>query len=407
MTPVAADRGRPRLWVDRSFAARGSGTVVTGTLTGGRLHTDQRLDVLPAARTVRIRSMQTHGERIEQQGPGNRVALNLVGIDHTDVGRGDAVLVAGQWRPTTRFDATLHVLDGLGHDVSRRGAYVAHIGSGEHPVRVRVLGTADIPPGGDGLVRIHLSAPLPLVSGDRYVLRESGRAETVGGGEVLDVDPVLPAARARPDRDVWRIVRERGPTDVGDLEALTGARVAPTVGRWAVDPDAATAMAAALRERAGGGLDVATLDDVQRAMIAGLDGIEVRAGIAGLAGAGDRWRDHPLLDRLAAGGMQPPDVTDVPRNDVRELVRRGFVVERDGICFHPDAVAAAASCAAELLAAQPDGFTTSQFRDAAGITRKFAIPLLTELDDRGITRRREDLRLPGRRLVQGDDRAAT
>ena len=98
---------------------------------------------------------------------------------------------------------------------------------------------------------------------------------------------------------------------------------------------------------------MATLDDVQRAMIAGLDGIEVRAGIAGLAGAGDRWRDHPLLDRLAAGGMQPPDVTDVPRNDVRELVRRGFVVERDGICFHPDAVAAAASCAAELLAAQP------------------------------------------------------
>jgi selenocysteine-specific elongation factor len=210
---------------------------------------------------------------------------------------------------------------------------------------------------------------------------------------------VLTASRARPDRDVWRVVAERGPTDVADLEALTGAHVEPTAGRWAIAPAAYRVIVDDLTARiAQGGLDLATVDDVRRAVVARLDGVEVRDGIARPAGAADTWSRHPLLERLAAGGMQPPDVGDVPRNEVRELVRRGLAVERDGICFHPDALTAAAGCAATLLAAHPAGFTTSQFREAAGTTRKFAVPLLTELDARGVTRRRGDLRVPGPRL---------
>src|SRR6478735_950305 len=258
-TPPAVDRDRPRLWVDRSFAARGSGTVVTGTLTGGAVHVDQHLDVLPIGRRVRVRAVQTHGERLAAQGPGQRVALNLVGIDHTDIGRGDVVLVAQQWRPTVRLDATLHVLAGLDHDVAHRGAYVAHIGAGEHPVCVRVLQATQIAPGATGLVRLHLPHPLPLVTGDRFVLRDSGRAETVGGGEVLDVDPVLPASRARPDHDLWRMIAERGPTDVADVEALSGVRLAPTAGRWAIAAPAVATISAELTSRIAepGGLDLA------------------------------------------------------------------------------------------------------------------------------------------------------
>ena len=137
-TTAAADRGRPRLWIDRVFAAKGSGTVVTGTLTGGSLHTDQRVDVLPAGRSGRIRSIQQHGHAVDHIQPGSRAALNLGGIDHHLIQRGDAVITAAQWRPTRRFDATLDVLASLGHDVSRRGAYQAYIGSGEWPVRVRI-----------------------------------------------------------------------------------------------------------------------------------------------------------------------------------------------------------------------------------------------------------------------------
>ena len=231
-TPAAVDRGRPRLWIDRVFAARGSGTVVTGTLTGGAIATGDRMVVEPGGRGVRVRSIQTHGVVVERIDPGNRVALNLSGIEHTELARGDAVVAPGQWHLTDRFDARLHVLASLDHTVSRRGAYLAYLGSGEHAVRLRVLGPDAIRPGTDALVRIHLGTAVPLLPGDRFVLRETGRDETVGGGEVLDVAPVLPASRARPDRRVERVVAERGWVDADELERLTGEPRRRSVGGW-------------------------------------------------------------------------------------------------------------------------------------------------------------------------------
>ena len=399
-TPGATDVQRPRLWVDRVFAAKGSGTVVTGTLTGGALAVDDQL--VAGGRSVRVRGIQSHGERHDRIGPGNRVALNLAGVEHTALQRGDAAVVASQWRPTHRFDATLHVLPSLGHDVSRRGAWFAYIGSGEFPVRLRVLGHERIPPGGDGLVRIHLAAPLPLVRGDRFVLRESGRDETVGGGEVLDVQPVLPASRARPDRSVDRVVAEHGWIDADDLQALTGEHREPTVARWVVDPAALQAARSAVRERvlAAGelGLDIASLDERERSALAGVPDVAVADGRARHAEARDPLADHPFLAVLRSTGFTPSDPTGIDRTELRELIRRKLVVEREGICFHPDAIDAAAVEAARLLAASPDGFTVSQFREALGVTRKHAMPLIAELDARGITRRRDDLRIGGPRL---------
>ena len=91
------------------------------------------------------------------------------------------------------------------------------------------------------------------------------------------------------------------------------------------------------------------------------------------------------LRTLLAGGFAPPSLGDVDRNDLRELVRRGHVVQRDGIGFHRDAIDAAAFVAAELLAEHVDGFTVAQFRDATGASRKYALPLVAELDARGMT----------------------
>jgi selenocysteine-specific elongation factor len=401
-TPGAADVHRPRLWVDRVFAAKGSGTVVTGTLTGGSLAVDDQL--WAAARSVRVRGIQSHGQRHDRIGPGNRVALNLAGVDHTDLQRGDAVVVASQWRPTQRFDATLHVLPSLGHHVSRRGAWFAYIGSGEFPVRLRVLGDERIAPGGEGLVRVHLSTPLPLVRGDRFVLRESGRDETVGGGEVLDVRPLLPASRARPDASLDRVIGEHGWIDADELLALTGEHREPSIGRWVVDASALHATRTAVRERvlsAGElGLDIASLDERERAALAGITDVAVADGRARHAEARDPLADHPFLAQLRAGGFTPPDPTGIDRAQLRELVRRKLVVEREGICFHPEAIDAAAIAAARLLQANPQGFTVSTFREALGVTRKHAMPLIAELDARGITRRRDDLRIGGPRLPQ-------
>jgi selenocysteine-specific elongation factor len=397
------------MWIDRSFAAHGSGTVVTGTLTDGSLAVDQQ--VLADGRSVRIRSIQTLGESVDRIEPGRRTALNLVGVDHHLLARGDAVVVDGQWHLTRRVDAELRVLGSLGHVVGRRGAYAAYVGAGEWPVRLRVLGSESIPPGGHGAVRLHLPADLPLLPGDRFVLRERGRDETVGGGEILDVDPVLPASRARPDRSVERVVRERGWVQVDALERLTGVHVGPVVGSWVVDPDELAATRAALEDEiaAAGprGLELAALDERRRALAealaAGPDAaLTIEAGRATHAGTVDPMADHPVLALLAAGGVAPPEPTGVPRGDLRELQRRGLLVERDDIWFHVSAIDHAARTAARVLADRPDGFTLAELRDALGVTRKFAVPLASELDARGVTRRRGDLRIAGPRCPAVD-----
>jgi len=403
-TPNAADRGRPRLWVDRAFAARGSGTVVTGTLAGGPLAVDDDLLLLPASRPARVRALQSLQQSRAEVAPGSRVAVNLTGVAHGDVARGDALVRPGQWRPTRMFDASLRVLAGLEHDVSRRGAYHAYIGAGEVPVRLRVLGEDAIVPGADGLVRLHLPVALPLLPGDRYVLRESGRAETVGGGEVLDIAPVLPASKARPSQSVERVVAERGWVTADELELLTGEAATPTLGRWVVAPEALAAVTASVQDAVAAagplGLDVAGLGERERAVLVTLDDVVVAGGRArpASAAAADHLGDHPYIAALEAAPFTPPDPAAVDRAELRELVRRGLVVERDGVWFAPSAVDAAANAVAALLVDHPDGLTVAQIRDRLGTTRKFLLPLLAHLDATGVTRRRGDLRIGGPRL---------
>jgi selenocysteine-specific elongation factor len=402
-TPTAIDRHRARLWVDRAFAARGSGTVVTGTLAGGPLSVDDELLLEPGGTRVRVRGLQNHQRSVPSIGPGHRVAVNLTGVGHDAVTRGQALVRPGQWTVTTTVDCSLSVLGGLDHDVSRRGAYQAYVGSGEHPVSVRVLGDAALAPGASGFVRLHLPVGIPLVPGDRYVLRESGRGETVGGGEVLDVAPVLPAARARPSRSVDRVVAERGWVDADELERLTGERRPPTLAHWVVDPQALAAAASSVRDAVAGagplGFDVATLGERDRRLLATLDDVVVERGRARPAASeDDDLALHPWLAALAAAPFTPPGPGGVDRAEVRELVRRGLVVERDGAYFALSAVDEAARTVARLLTRQPEGVTVADVRDALGTSRKHVLPLLAHLDATGVTRRRGDLRVPGPRL---------
>ncbi|MDQ6927524.1 MAG: selenocysteine-specific translation elongation factor, partial [Actinomycetota bacterium] len=307
--PEAADNDRPRLWVDRVFAAKGSGTVVTGTLTGGRLSVDDDLLVLPGERRVRVRALQSLQQAHSVVPPGSRVAVNLTGVSRSEVSRGNALVRPGQWHSTRKLDASLRVLPSLDHDVSRRGAYEAYLGSGEYPARLRVLGHEVIQPGGDALVRLHLPDALPLLPGDRFVLRESGRDETVGGGEVLDVAPVLAASKAKPTRSVERVVAERGWVDPRDLERLTGTRRAPNVGRWVVADEAVSAglegLTAAVESGGPLGLDTATLTERERALVPLLEDLVVDGGRLRPAARVDPLADHPYVKALEASPFAP------------------------------------------------------------------------------------------------------
>jgi selenocysteine-specific elongation factor len=407
-TPAAPDRGRARLWIDRVFAAKGSGTVVTGTLTDGSIRRDDHLTVEPGARPVRVRAIQTLGAGVDVIEPGNRVALNLSGVAQDDLHRGDCIVAPGRWRASDRFDAALDVLATLGHEVSRRGAYMAYVGSRELPVRLRLLGAEALAPGTRGSVRIFLPVPLPMLPGDRYVLRESGRDETIGGGEVLDIAPVTKASQAEPDGTVARAIAERGWVDVAELELLTGVAVEPAVGHWATTPallDATRQRLQEVVERAGEhGVDTAALAEHERAVVLTLDGVVVQGGRARPASSGDPYDDHALAAAIRAGGLSPDTPADADRATIRELTRRGILVERDGVLFHRDSFDEAAALAARLLDDDPAGFTVATFRERAGVSRKYALPLLAELDAKGNTRRRDDLRIAGPRLpnVPGD-----
>lgn len=399
----------PRLWVDRAFAPSGVGTVVTGTLTGASLSVGDTLAVAGAGAdrpSVRIRGLQSHHRDLDRVGPANRVALNLAGISHGDIARGDVLVVEDDWHFTTMVDAELSVLDGLDHAVTRRGAYVAYLGSGEFPIRLRVLGTGEIDAGEQGSVRLHLPRPLPLVPGDRFILRESGRHETIGGGHILDVDPQLPASRSRPDLSVERIVAERGWVEVDTLARLTGKSIGqgfePTIGDWVVDPAALLATTDEVTEavKAAGslGLDLAGLDARQRNVVESNDTFTVDNGRVTIGPRIDPLAHHPWIAELEAAPFSPPGPEGVDRTEVRELVRRGLVMEHDGVFFSPAAVDQARELLRSQFERQPEGLTVAEIRDMLGTTRKYVLALLAYLDNNGMTRRRDDVRIPGPRL---------
>lgn len=115
------------------FAAKGSGTVVTGTLTDGSFSIGDNVIITPSGREAKIRGIQTLGQAVESIDPGHRVALNLSGIEHSELLRGNVVIKDNNWHLSDRVDASLQVLTSLSHVVSRRGAFTVHIGSDEIP----------------------------------------------------------------------------------------------------------------------------------------------------------------------------------------------------------------------------------------------------------------------------------
>ena len=229
------DRGRPRLPVDRVFTMRGSGTVVTGTLSGGSLRAGGEAELLPAGRRVRVRGLQGHGRPLGEAAPARRVAVNLAGVATGEVARGDVLALPGQWAATGVADARLRCLPGAPGPLRARGAYLVYAGAAETAARLQPLDAAEVRPGGDALVRLHLERPLVLDVFEPVVLRDSGRDETVGGGVVLDPFPpgVVRGTAARVRRTeeleareaagraglLERVLAERAVVPLADLPA--------------------------------------------------------------------------------------------------------------------------------------------------------------------------------------------
>jgi selenocysteine-specific elongation factor len=225
--------GEPLLHVDRVFTVRGAGTVVTGTLWSGAIERGDVLSAVPSGARARVRSVQVHDEAVERAQAGQRVALNLAGLDLRRVARGDVIAAPGSVAPTWILDAALDLAG------ERHGTRVhVHHGTREAPARLVDLG--------DGLWQARLEQPLLPRAGDRLVVRSLAPADTLGGGVVLD-----PRAR-RHGRDpaaLERLARlRRGEPD----EPLAPALAEPSAQALPATPLTPAALALEERLRAAG-----------------------------------------------------------------------------------------------------------------------------------------------------------
>ncbi|MEH1099830.1 selenocysteine-specific translation elongation factor [Micromonospora sp. CPCC 205561] len=402
-----------RLWVDRAFTVRGAGTVVTGTLGAGRLRVGDTLELGGSGEPVRVRGLHSLGAARAEVASVARVAVNLRGTPRDRLGRGDALLTPGRFHRTDLLDVRL-----AGDPTAELPATLTlHVGAAAVPARVRPLG-ADT-------ARLRLARPLPLLVGDRALLRDPGRHHVAGGVTVLDVAPPplarrgAAAARARVltgvdgRADLAGELRRRGLARAADL-ARTGVEVTgpPVAGDWLADPEHWRGLGARLAEEVarhareqplepGAPVELLRqcLDLPDRALVEALvrPPLRLHAGRV-TASAADalpepvaravaRIRadhaDHPFrapeAERLAQLGLGP--------REIGAAVRAGALLRLTGnVVLLPGAV----DDAARVLAGLPQPFTLSAARRALDTTRRVAVPLLELLDSRGVTRRLPD-----------------
>ena len=186
-TPSRKDVGHPRLPIDRSFVISGFGTVVTGTLIDGRLKVGQEIELAVSGRRSRIRGLQSHKKRAKEAFPGSRVALNIPGIPHDAIQRGEVLTTPGWTKPTDVMDVRLRLIPGAPRPLRHNTQVTFHTGSSETNARVRLLETDRLAPGESGWAQIKLRDALPMVKGDYFVVRSP--ETTLGGGNVVDTRP--------------------------------------------------------------------------------------------------------------------------------------------------------------------------------------------------------------------------
>lgn len=428
-TPTSPNINRPRLWIDRVFSSRGSGTVVTGTLLGGAISLDQELgvfhssgktwDVLTASlgksflpdledwsSKVRVRGLQSHGEKLSMATPGRRLAVNLANLAAEDISRGDVLIDSGQWCATGTFDASLKVLSNLDHPVTKRGAYTLYLGSGDFPVKISILNNSEIAPGEKGFIRAHLRSLVPLTRGDRFVLRELGRQETVAGGKVLNVHP-LHSPTGAPTTSTQDIVEHMGVCSVSLLYKMTGETIQANLGVSSVISnhlrDTLTNDLLSRAKLAGEiGFDISELDEISRDLLSTIPELTVdssRVYSTNLGSLKDTLSNHPYLDQLNRSPYSPPTPEGITREQLRELVKRNLIVESGGIYFPLTALKGAKNAIWEMCKSG-NAFTVSELREHLGTSRKYILPLVNYLDSQGFTRRAGDFRVPGPALIR-------
>ncbi|MCG2710220.1 MAG: selenocysteine-specific translation elongation factor [Thermodesulfovibrionales bacterium] len=178
-------KGLFRLPIDRVFTLKGFGTVVTGTAISGSISVDDPVEVLPANINSKVRGLHSHGKSIKTAYAGQRVAINVSGVEKESLKRGDVVVVPGRFSPAKAVDAKIELLKDS-PVLKNRSLVHFHSGTSETIARVILYNLEEIKPGEGCYCQLRLQTPVIVMSGDRYIIRRFSPVETIGGGEILD-----------------------------------------------------------------------------------------------------------------------------------------------------------------------------------------------------------------------------
>ncbi|KAF0220829.1 MAG: selenocysteine-specific elongation [Geobacteraceae bacterium] len=203
-----------RLPVDRVFTVTGFGTVVTGTLLSGEIKVGDEVEVLPSGLTCRVRGVQTHGRKSDKGSAGQRVAVNLQGVEYTEIIRGDVVVPRGVFHVTRAVDVRLDYLSSAPRELKHRSNLRLHSATYEVPAQVVLLNRNSLKPGESAFVQLRLKEPALLLTGDPFVLRSFSPPATVGGGRVLDPSPPRRRRRSAEALELLQVLREGDDTEM-------------------------------------------------------------------------------------------------------------------------------------------------------------------------------------------------
>jgi selenocysteine-specific elongation factor len=448
----AGEPTRPlRLPIDRVFVKKGFGTVVTGTLLSGEIRVGETLVLEPRGRSVRVRGLQTHGESEDAAAAGSRTAVNLSGVDVPDVSRGQMLVAAGELTATDLIDVEI-VLLADAPALKNRARLHLHVFTAEVMASVSLYVAEPVKPGTTRLARLRLSAPIVLAPGDRFVLRQPLPAGTVGGGRVLDAQPLTSGKRA--DAGKWlemvahattsqqialrverrgteaigiaALAREMGfkldavreiATDLvakGELVMVSGEIVvSPAAFSGAIE-----SVLSRLRSAGPAGLKRSVVQsqsglggDVLSAVLARIvddgkahinDEIVAIRGAAPVVSAKESQKLQVVAAAYRSAGLAAPSVREAAqqlrmsdaeiRRIVTLLIREKTLVRMgsDDAFVHADALR---ELNAKLGAMRGKTIDVAGFKALTGLTRKHAIPLLEYLDRERITRKQGDARI--------------
>ena len=434
------DHGFFYLPVDRCFSIPGHGTVVTGTLRCGAIMPGDRTVLLPGTQEVPVRRLQVHGITAEAAKPGQRVAVNLRGVELSDVHRGMALAPPGLLAPSAWLTVNLHATPTAPALTNGQRLRILH-GTAETDAVLRLLDRNELPPGASALAQLRCPQRITIPVGETFVLRTAAPVRSIAGGWVIDTAPRrlrrhTPSVLKRldllartPPAGIVRYELEQGGArgvrvlDLARLAGLSVARVEQILRETsAVISGGIAAPSAALERVASTVLRHVTAHPdglAQEQFLAALRGIPaplietVQASLAGkgavLRGGRLRLRraDQESLEATAAriaeafrqGGLAPAAAPDgqSERRACAALLQAGVLVrtydraQRREIMFHRDSIEAARRQLSQLLSS--NGLTVSEIGAALGISRKYSVPLLEYFDATQFTRRVGDRRI--------------